>query len=95
MHVGRILLAATLLVMSAALLVHTLLSPDGWNRRQKARADLEVLRAENNRLEHEVQDLRGQIEALRTREEVQERVIRDELGYVRPGDVNLEVGTKP
>jgi cell division protein FtsB len=95
MHVGRILLAATLLVMSAALLLHTLLSPDGWNRRQKARADLGTLRTENSRLESEVQRLRAQIEALRVREEVQERVIRDELGYVRPDDVNLEVGNKP
>jgi cell division protein FtsB len=95
MRVGRILLAATLLVMSAALMLHTLLSPDGWNRRQKARADLETLRTENGRLEGEVQRLRAQIEALRNREEVQERVIRDELGYVRPGDVNLEVGNKP
>ena len=95
MQVGRLLLAATLLVMSAALLLHTLLDPEGWSRRQRARADLESLKAENTRLETEVESLRTQIDALRTREEVQERIIRDELGYVRPGEVNLEVESKP
>ena len=92
---GRILIAATLLLLSAALVLHTLFDPEGWSRRQKARADLEVLKKENARLETEVQGLRSQIDALRNREEVQESVIRDELGYVRPGEVNLEVEVKP
>lgn len=95
MQLGRILFAATLLLLSAALLLHTLFSPEGWSRRQRARADLEALHRENGRLEAEVQSLRSQVDALRSREEVQERVIRDELGWSRPGEVTLEVESKP
>ncbi len=76
----------------AALLLHTLLDPDGWTRRQKIRTDLEELHAENTRLEQLVGELREEIKALRTRDEVQERVVRDELGFVKPDEVVLELG---
>ncbi len=84
---GLLVLAA-----SAVLVLHTLLDPDGWTRRQKVQADLEELRAENARLEKTVARLRAEIKALRTREDVQERVVRDELGFVKPNEVVLELG---
>ena len=40
-----------LLIASGALLLHTLLDPDGWTRRQKIQSDLDALHAENERLE--------------------------------------------
>ncbi|MBI5510548.1 MAG: septum formation initiator family protein [Deltaproteobacteria bacterium] len=95
MRISHVILGGLLLLVSALLLLQTLLEPEGWGRHQKARADLEALRAENGRLESEVSELRRQIEALRTRAEVQEHVIRDELGFIRPGEVTLEVEHKP
>ena len=91
----RVMLALVLLLSSAALLLHTLLSPEGWARREQVRADLDAMRAENARLEAEVETLGAQINALRTRPEVQERVVRDELGYTRPGEVSLEIPPTP
>jgi cell division protein FtsB len=81
-----------LLAGSTAVLLHTVLDPDGWTRRQRIEADLEELRAENARLEATVSELRREIKALRTRREVQERVVRDELGFVKPNEVVLELG---
>ena len=83
------------LAASTALLLHTMLDPDGWTRRQRIQSDLEDLRDENARLEARVGELRDEIKALRTREEVQERVVRDELGFVKPNEVVLELGEAP
>jgi cell division protein FtsB len=49
------------------------------------------LRESNTTREQHVQQLRAEVAALRSRPEVQERVVRDELGYVRDGDLLLEV----
>ena len=87
-----VIAGVVLLALSAALLLHTLLDPDGWTRRQAIQTDLDELRAENVRLEEQVSDLREEIKALRTRKEVQERVVRDELGFVKPNEVVLELG---
>ena len=77
---------------SMGVLFHTLFVADGWSDRQKLRADLQAVQAENTEIAAEVKRLRSQIDALRRRPSVQERVIRDELGYVKPGDIILELG---
>ena len=77
---------------SVAVLFHTLFISNGWSDRQKLRADLAAVQAENKEIEAEVDKLRSQIDALRRRHTVQERVVRDELGYVKPGDIVLELG---
>ena len=41
-----------------------------------------------------VEELRAAIEAIRERPEVQEATVRDELGYVRPGEVVLELDSE-
>lgn len=66
--------------------------PDGaWTRHQRLIGDVATRTAANARAEQRVQQLRGRVAALRNRAEVQESVIRDELGYVRPGDWVLEL----
>ncbi len=85
------LLLAISLVFSIAVVTHTLLSPEGWQRRQRVRRDLAVVEAQVAEGERRTQELRAQIEALRTRPAMQEHVVRDELGYVRKSDVVLEL----
>lgn len=88
----RVVFAAIVaFAFGVGLLLHTLLYSDGWRNRQRARADLAALERQNAAAEARLRDLRGQIEALRTRPDVQERVVRHELGYTRPGDVVLEL----
>ncbi len=85
------ILVGLLLLVSLGMVVSTLVSAAGWSQRQKARADLVSLRQENARLEAEVKKLQREIGALRSRPEVQERIVRDDLGYGRPTDTIVEV----
>lgn len=87
----RNIIAFILVAASSAFFIHTMLDGRGWPRREKARSDLETLRAENDARERRVQELRAEVQALRGRPDVQERVIRAELGFVREGDVVLEI----
>ncbi len=93
MTARRLLLAAGLLLFAFVLMAHTLLSSDGWRKRTRVRADLVQLTETNDAREQRVQQLRAEVAAVRSRPEVQERVIRGELGYVRDGDLVLEVDT--
>ncbi|MFC1611466.1 septum formation initiator family protein [Myxococcota bacterium] len=93
MRIGYLAGALALLALSAGLLLHTLFDPGGWSRRQKVETDLERVRDENARTETRVGQLRSDVKALRTRPEVQERAVRDELGFVRPTEVVIELGS--
>lgn len=88
---GQVLLLVLSGLMALSTFVHTFLAHDGWSRRERVAADLARVRVEIDAGEARAKDLREQIEALRTRPEVQERVVRDELGYVRPNDLVLEL----
>ncbi len=88
----RVVLAALIAFsFGVGLLLHTLLYSDGWRNRQRARADLAALELHNAAAELRVRELRSEIDALRTRRDVQERVVRHEIGYTRPGDIVLEL----
>ena len=93
MSVGRKSLLVLSLVGSAALVVHTLMDSDGWRRRARVARDLAVIQAEIEADQKRATALRAQIDALRTRSQVQEHVVRDELGYVRPGDVIVDASS--
>lgn len=95
MTARRLLAAAGLLLLAFVLFAHTLVSSDGWRKRARVRADLVQLTENNAVREQHVQQLRAEVAAMRSRPDVQERVIRDELGYVRDGDLVLEVNTQP
>lgn len=85
------MLALGAAIGACALVFHTVFYSSGWQQRARVRADLESLRAENAASEQRVEQLRRSIVGLRTRPEVQKRVARHGLGYVRPGELILEV----
>lgn len=78
--------------LSAAVLFHTLFISKGWSDRKKLRNDLAAVTAENQEIQLEIEKLRTQIDAIRRRPKVQERVIRDELGFIKPQEIILELG---
>lgn len=84
-------IAGAAVILGVALFLHTLLASEAWQNRQRVRADLEDLRTRNAMNQTRVEVLRSQIDALRSRREVQERVVRQELGYVREGEIVLEL----
>lgn len=94
---GYTILLGASLFATAMVFVHTFLAADGWSRRQRVRRDLTAVEGEIAADEARAAELRAQIEALRSRPEVQERIVRDELGYVRPADLvlELEVAARP
>lgn len=62
---------------------------EGWPRREALRAEVASVEHDIDVLEAQVQALQRQIVAERERPEVQEALVRDFLGYVRPNDVVL------
>jgi len=90
---GRKSLLVASLLGSAALVLQTFIASDGWKRRVRVARDLAAIEVEIAADQKRVTALRAQIDALRTRSQVQEHVVRDELGYVRPGDVIVDASS--
>lgn len=68
------------------------LDTQGFRRSVKLQADISALKTRNEGLRRENASLAEQIRALRKDPEAQERAAREELGYVKPGEIviNLE-----
>lgn len=94
MQIGRWVIAVVVLALSLGIVLHTLFDADGWTRRAKVRDNLEELRASNDIAEDRASKLRSEIHALRSRREVKDRVVRDELGYLRANEIVLELGER-
>ena len=95
MSIGRVGLSFFTLIVCLTLVGHTLLSPNGWRRRSRLAQDLLTLTRENDALEERSAHLRQQIQSLKQRPEAQEHAVRDELGWVRPGDLVIHFGPAP
>jgi len=76
---------------AVVLFLHTLLYSDSWSTRAQVRTDLASLTHDNDVAEQRIESLRRQIAAMRARPEVQERAVRHELGYLRPGEIVLDL----
>ena len=81
-------------IASSSLVVHTLFFSEGWDKRTELQLELEERHQANQALEEEVRQLRSDIKAIREQPEVQERIVRDELGYLRDGEVVIELNQK-
>jgi cell division protein FtsB len=73
------------------LLVATALDPKGIRRALKLRSEVAELRARNAQDQREHDRLSRQVHALRDNREAIERAVRDELGFIRPGELILEL----
>ncbi len=85
---------AALLLWSVAavgLLTATALDPKGIRRFLKLRTEVAELRARNGQAHREHDRLARQVHALRENPEAIERAVRQELGFIRPGELVLEM----
>lgn len=83
----RILLVMACLTSALILLDTFLINHDAWSHRLQIRDDLQALKTANDSTAARVEQLTREIKAFNTRRDVQERVIRSELGYIKPGEV--------
>ena len=91
-RIQNILLVLAALIAMASLF-ETFLSAKAWPHHTRLQHELESLQEDNAHILQNITEQRRALQALRTRPEVQEHVIRSELGYVRDNDVILNTQT--
>ncbi|MEO5769337.1 MAG: septum formation initiator family protein [Polyangia bacterium] len=83
--------AATLVIFVLGYVPYHVYARSGLARTLQLRRDLAVVRARNADLRGDNERLAREAEALRTDPEAIERVARAELGWVRPGEVIVDL----
>ena len=81
--------------VAAALVLLSLMDSGGFRRRRALQRDLADLEERNRALREKNQSLIEEIELLRSDPRAVERAAREELGFVRPGEVVFVVGGEP
>src|SRR5262245_66407107 len=92
--VGRIV-AAALVAFALAYIPYHVYARSGLARTLALRRDLAALRARNAELRAENERLAREAEALRSDPSAIERVARNELGWVKPGEIIVDLGGAP
>ena len=77
---------------AAALVLLSLMDSGGFRRRRALQRELQDLEARNQVLREKNQALIEEIELLRSDPRAVERAAREELGFVRPGELVFMVG---
>ena len=80
-----------LVILSFSAVVYTVFISEGWEKRESLQQEVATRNFENDAAQKEVEKLRERIQAIRERSDVQERLVRDKAGYVRPNEVILEM----
>ena len=75
----------------ALVLMHTLFGPYGYLSMRRSQHEIEQLREEIDRLDHENAQLSGEIRALRTDPAAIEKVAREDMGLARPGETIFQL----
>ncbi|HEY8211216.1 MAG TPA: septum formation initiator family protein [Myxococcaceae bacterium] len=78
--------------VAAALVMLSLMDSGGFRRRRALQRDLQDLEERNRGLRERNQALLEEIELLRSDPAAIERAAREELGFVRPGELVFTVG---
>lgn len=81
------LLPFAMLVCAIVAVPLRILAAEGLPRYRALQAEQVDLDAQNERMRREVRDLQREVQALRSDPGAIERIARDELGMVRPGEV--------
>ena len=90
----RRLFLAALLSVSIAYVPYRLYMQSGLARFLALQGELSALRQQNGQLRQENRRLYGELERLRSDDGAVERVAREELGLVRPGEIVFRVAER-
>ena len=90
---GTTALHLTLMALGASgtLVLHTLFDPEGWTKRGRLHDDLNHIESSNLLTHEKIIQIRQHVEAIRQRPEMQEWLVRSDLGHVMPNDLVFEV----
>ena len=80
-----------LVLLSLSAVVHTIFFSEGWEKRESLKKEVAARTLANDIAEQETAKLRERIQAIRERPDVQERLVRDQAGFVKPEEVILEM----
>jgi len=83
-------LAAVLTILSLLLLYGIFLSPRGIQAYRQLQEQVNQLTANRNKLAQENQQLLRKIRAVRSNPDAQERLVKQELGWVREDEIVIE-----
>jgi cell division protein FtsB len=83
--------AAVVLALTFGYLPYRIYARSGFAQYLRLRGDLAAIRAQNGRLKAENDRLAREVDALTSDPRALERVARAELGWVRPGEVILDL----
>jgi cell division protein FtsB len=89
------LLMALTAVGSVAVSLETLWGQAGWPNHRALAHEVDAILLENAQLSRTLDTLKREIAAQAERPEVQEALVRDLLGYVRPQDVIVRLEGEP
>lgn len=73
----------------------SLVAEGGFRRYWRLQRDLRTIEERNAQLDEENARLRREVQGLREDPAVIERAVREELGFVRPGDVVISLEAAP
>ncbi|WP_224248193.1 FtsB family cell division protein [Hyalangium gracile] len=82
-------------VLAGALSLASVADARGFRRYLSLRQDVESLQERNRTLAEQNEALRREINALRKDPEALERAAREELGYVKPGEIVFHLEEEP
>mgnify|MGYP006161713793 FL=1 len=91
MQRGHLIGLSFLVILSFSAVVYTVFISEGWEKRESLKQEVATRSFENDAAQKEVERLRERIQAIRERPDVQERLVRDKAGFVRPDEVILEM----
>ena len=80
--------------LAMALSLASVADAKGFRRYLRLREDVESLQERNSALASQNEGLRREIQALREDPAALERAVREELGYVKPGEIIFHLESK-
>jgi cell division protein FtsB len=90
---GKLLVVAA--VLAGGLSLASVADARGFRRYLALRQDVEALQERNRGLAEQNEVLRREIQALRKEPAALERAAREELGYVKPGEIVFHLEEEP
>ncbi len=81
----------TILVLAVVGVPVMVLGSEGLPRHRRLQAQLDAQRDENRRLARDVNHLEAELDAFNRDPRARERAVREELGWVRPDEIVVEV----